>query len=350
MEERVPRIAVIGAGVSGLSTVWCLKRELPQAGITDFKITMFADRILNGTLSNGAGGVFRVDPRIGVSRETNDEWALLSFQHFADLAHSPAGNEAGVRFVTGVHVSSRSAFSMEHMSAFCPDLRPLTEQEIRQLLPACHRFKYGYEYTTLITDPRRYLKWLLVHALTTCDLVIRSIASLEQEEILSSYDVIVNCTALGARLLAHDQSLTAIRGQTIRVHAPHITRFTWADGAYVYPMGDGMVTLGGIKQLDREDTAVDPEDKDWIWRRCTELEPSLKECPIQQEWVGLRPFRQPIRVQKEVLPNGRIVVHNYGHGGNGYTYCMGTAMEATKLVIHTLEPVSQNSSEHKSKL
>ena len=37
-----------------------------------------------------------------------------------------------------------------------------------------------------------------------------------------------------------------------------------------------------------------------------------------RDWVGLRPFRPSVRLERERL-GGRSVVHNYGHGGSGIT-------------------------------
>ena len=334
MSEQAVRIAVVGAGVSGLSVVYCLMRELPASGIK-YKITIFADQILDHTLSSGAGGIFRPDPHIGLDQETNDKWARLSFDHFSRIARSPDAKDAGIYFITGLHVSSRSEFSLNHLRNFCPDLRPLTHHQISAFLP--NKFKHGYQYTTIISDPMFYLKWLLAQALTECDLVIRKITTLASDDALNRYDVIVNCSGLSARVIANDQQLISVRGQTIRVKAPWLKNFTWADGAYVYPMADGTVTLGGIKQFGSENRLTDQDDRDWIWSRCTEMQPSLKGCEVIQDWVGLRPFRQPIRVESEILPNGRQIVHNYGHGGNGFTYSYGTAMHATGLVISLLQ-------------
>ena len=332
--DRRVKIAVIGAGVSGLSVVHALSRQLTDAGISS-KITIIADRVLDQTLSIGAAGIFRPDEHIGVSRDKNQEWARRSFQHFSRVARSPEAGEAGVFFVSGMDVGSRADYHMDFYKPFCPDLQAATPEQIAVWLPS--RFKYGFRYTTIIIDPYHYLKWLLAQALSHCDLVIAKIASLEHDERLSVYDVIVNCTGLGARVIADDDSLIAIRGQTIRVKAPWIKQFASADGVYVYPSSDGHVTLGGIKQLGREDMSVDPHDRQWLWDKCLELQPSLKGAEVVRDWVGLRPFRQPIRVESETLANGRRIVHNYGHGGNGYTYSYGTAHEAAGLVLQSLQ-------------
>lgn len=45
------------------------------------------------------------------------------------------------------------------------------------------------------------------------------------DEIGAKFDVIGNCSGLGARHLVNDTSVYPIRGQTIRVHAPHVKHF-----------------------------------------------------------------------------------------------------------------------------
>lgn len=49
--------------------------------------------------------------------------------------------------------------------------------------------------------------------------------------------------------------------------------------------------------------------------------------------VGFRPFRNnTFRLEKQVLTNGKLVVHNYGHGGAGITMSWGCAQEVADIV------------------
>ena len=51
-----------------------------------------------------------------------------------------------------------------------------------------------------------------------------------------SYDVIINCTGLGAQKLCNDINLSPIRGQVIRVKAPWIKFAAYADNdTYIIP-------------------------------------------------------------------------------------------------------------------
>lgn len=122
--------------------------------------------------------------------------------------------------------------------------------------------------------------------------------------------------------------------------APWIKTFFYGEvDTYVIP-GFDSVTLGGCRQLDSYNLKVDKYDSLAIRERCESLVPSLKNADLVAERVGLRPHRDPVRVEKETcnLSNGKRVkiVHNYGHGGYGVTTAPGTSIYAVQLVNETL--------------
>jgi D-amino-acid oxidase len=49
---------------------------------------------------------------------------------------------------------------------------------------------------------------------------------------------------------------------------------------------------------------------------------------VLRDQTGLRPVRPTVRVERE----GRVV-HNYGHGGAGYTLSWGCAQEVVRLLV-----------------
>jgi D-amino-acid oxidase len=55
----------------------------------------------------------------------------------------------------------------------------------------------------------------------------------------------------------------------------------------------------------------------------------------------LRPTRQGgIRIEREVA-DGKVIVHNYGHGGAGISLSPSTALEAVELAQSSLKPQSE---------
>ena len=66
-----------------------------------------------------------------------------------------------------------------------------------------------------------------------------------------------------------------------------------------------------------------------ILKNCIQLAPGLKKSRIIDTYAGLRPGRHQIRLEKEADKN---IIHNYGHGGSGFTVSWGCAEEVFQLV------------------
>lgn len=66
-------------------------------------------------------------------------------------------------------------------------------------------------------------------------------------------------------------------------------------------------------------------------RRCAALRPEIAGARVLAHRVGLRPARDAVRLERGTLPDGRRLVHNYGHGGAGVTVAWGCAQEAARL-------------------
>ena len=159
---------------------------------------------------------------------------------------------------------------------------------------------------------------------------------------LSSYSAIINCTGLGARELAADPAMHAIRGHVLRVKAPWVKFHVEADikenpnePAYIIP-NSNTVVLGGTKQVGDEDLTPRKEEREGILARCTAAIPSLAAAEVVAEWVGLRPGRNSVRLEVESRNGLPPIVHNYGHGGSGLTLAYGCAIEAVDLIAETL--------------
>jgi D-amino-acid oxidase len=60
---------------------------------------------------------------------------------------------------------------------------------------------------------------------------------------------------------------------------------------------------------------------------------NIERPDILDERVGLRPYRKSgVRLQRAKLRDGRTVIHNYGHGGSGFTLSWGCAQNLLKIM------------------
>jgi D-amino-acid oxidase len=136
-------------------------------------------------------------------------------------------------------------------------------------------------------------------------------------------DVIVNCTGFGARELCGDEALHAGHGVSLVIPRQRIGRAVVRSEplTYVIPRPGDCVLGGYDAPLPASDA-----DLDAIVARCRELVPGL-EGSVAAARHGIRPLRDAVRLERE----GRVI-HNYGHGGAGFTLSWGCAAAVQRMV------------------
>ena len=170
-------------------------------------------------------------------------------------------------------------------------------------------------------------------------------------------DAIVNCSGLGARDLCGDDQIVGGRGVLLhydrmceRRPDPHggaahpndaaimVEEPPWGsetETSYIIPRGDMLVVGGTYLEGDAEEN-VRREERERLIKNAWTLGINTENVEPKDEWVGFRPSRPTTRleVDESVGKNSGIkVVHNYGHGGSGWTVYVGAAMEAASLVV-----------------
>lgn len=78
-------------------------------------------------------------------------------------------------------------------------------------------YRNGWHFVTYTCEPTRFLPWLTNKFLALGgELKRRTIRDLG-ELIDDGYEIVINCSGLGARELVNDDTVTAVRGQVSRV-------------------------------------------------------------------------------------------------------------------------------------
>jgi len=101
----------------------------------------------------------------------------------------------------------------------------MDEADIRRRFPHFEKdIKYGVSFSSYTLESRKYLPYLKeeIETLGGC-FIEGKLKSLS--EISDRYDVIINCSGLGARELANDLQMIPIRGQILYAKAPCVKEF-----------------------------------------------------------------------------------------------------------------------------
>ena len=158
-------------------------------------------------------------------------------------------------------------------------------------MPGLRRTREGLRFDAPVVDMSVHLPWLAGAPARARAARSSAITSPALDEL--DADAVVNCAGLGARELAGDASLTAVRGQVVRVRAPGVQEWLLDQSdperlVYVVPR-ERDVVLGGTAQEGAEDRTADPATTAAIRARCAALVPALRDAPVVSVAVGLRP-------------------------------------------------------------
>jgi len=302
------KITVVGAGVSGLVTALTLEEHGHEVRV----VAAATDEATTSAVAGACWFPYRVGPpdRVAV-------WAAETRGWLEGLAADPT---AGIAVITGYEIT--------------PDEGPAPPTpwwaahiEVTRAPAPVTGAPIAWRFQSLGIEPARFLAWLTRRLRGTIER--RPVGDLAGEP----GDLVVNCTGLGARELATDGAMNPLFGQVVITEVGAVDRsITVTDDRvpdeifYVVPRRDELV-LGGcsIPWPPGKPPEIDPGVTRRILDQARAL--GLPVGGVKRVRAGLRPYRPEVRLER----TGRII-HNYGHGGAGYTLCRGCANAVARLV------------------
>jgi len=312
-------VAIIGAGVSGLTCGVVFAEH-------GFRTVIFAKEIGQQTTSSVAAAVwfpYHVEPE-----ERVIPLALETYQVLLDLARFPG---SGVSII-----ESRQFLRIGEIEI--PDWAiPLGASVIpSEVEGSLESFRSGFSLRVPLMDTTIYLDYLAARFRNGGGEMHSNVRFDKLNDVDRTFDVVINCAGIGASELVRDADLEPHRGQVAIV--PKIDGLSCAvvcDDAplmYAIPRANDCV-FGGTNDLS-DNLAADPATTQRIVAECSRVL-NIDKPRILAERVGLRPFRRSgVRLERDRIADGRAVIHNYGHGGAGFTLSWGCAHEV--FVLATL--------------
>lgn len=312
-------ILVLGAGVSGLTTAIVLAES-------GHDVRIWSREVSPHTTSDAAGALWF--PYLCGPVGIVDRWAAISLATFRQLAATTP--ESGCREIHADMVFDGEAPT----PSWCEVVSGFTSRPLDPGAATTNGYAHAHSFNVPIIDVGRYMPYLMRRAAAAAVAIERRNVT-DVAQALTAAPVVVNCTGLGSRELMDDRSLHPIRGQTVRARGRLRSDALIDDEAhnrlaYIFPRIDDTV-LGGTDQDGDWRTEPDAADTAAILDRCRALDPTLGPIDIASVSVGLRPARPTVRLEAEEYGD-RWLVHNYGHGGGGFTLSWGCARNVAALI------------------
>ncbi|MGC6488085.1 MAG: FAD-dependent oxidoreductase [Planctomycetota bacterium] len=313
--DRDPLTVVVGCGVIGMTTALRLR----AAGR---RVEVWTRDDPLETTSAAAGAIwypFLAEPRDAVLR-----WSAVTFRRLRAMADDP---RTGVRMTPVVEV-----FDHEQPDLWWADAVPGVAMLPPSEVPDGYRA--AVRATVPVCDVPVHLDWLQAE-LRRVGVPVRRREVGRLADVFAVADVAVNCAGMGARALCGDDDLRPVRGQVTVVEGGDLAA-AWIDDTtkhprYLIPRAATTV-VGGTAQQDDERREVDAGDAARMLEDARAAAPQLASARVREQRVGMRPFRSSVRLEREARRDGGVLVHNYGHGGSGYTVSWGCADDVVALL------------------
>jgi D-amino-acid oxidase len=320
------RVAIVGAGVSGL-TCGVLFAE------RGFRTAIFAKEIGQQTTSGAAGAVWF--PYDAEPAEKVIPWALATYEALIDLNRD---SRSGVSMIE-VRQFSRTGniqipewavpLGASQLSTVATGLWPVRDRTQR----GGYGFTSGFSLRVPLMDTTIYLDYLADRFLAAGGSITANAHFQKLEDVDEQFGLVINCAGIGARELVRDVDVEPHRGQVAIV--PKMEELSCAivcdDAPLMYAIPRTKDCLFGGTNDVSSDLTADPATTNQIVAECSRVL-NIDTPSVLAERVGLRPFRKSgVRLERNRLSDGRTVIHDYGHGGSGFTLSWGCASGVLEL-------------------
>ena len=320
------QIAIVGAGVSGLTCGVVFAER-------GYRVAIFARETGQQTTSSVAAAVwfpYHVEPA-----ERVIPLALETFDVLADVARVPGSGVSMIELRQFLRTGEIEIpdwaipLGAQRLSSVATGLWPVQDRAQR----GGYSLKSGFSLPVPLMDTTIYLDYLTSRFLKAGGEINANVCFEKLEEVDRKSDLVINCAGIGARELVHDADLEPHRGQVAIV--PKIEGLSCAIVCddeplmYAIPRTNDCV-FGGTNDVS-DNLAADPATTSQIVAESSRVL-NIDRPRVLAERVGLRPFRRSgVRLERDRLRDGRTVVHNYGHGGAGFTLSWGCAREVLDM-------------------
>ena len=300
-----------------------------------YEVEIITKDLPENTVSNVAAAVWF--PFWAAPRERVMNWCKTAYVFYQDLQKK---GWQGIETVPLKILTNDNLTRPDWLDGFPDTHRTKLVSAEEKALPQGYNF--AYEMDIFVIETPIFMPFLMQQFLEKGGKITeRTVSNFDDfvfenlsRELGDKDKIVINCTGLAAKELVNDDELFPIQGQIVKIEKQKNVNCAVFDDdehnavAYIIPRTDAVI-LGGTAVENSYNETPDLDTQNDIIRRCQNIEPNLVTPTVIASITGLRPGRKTVRVERET---DRNVIHNYGHGGSGYTINWACALEVLELV------------------
>lgn len=278
-----PHVLVVGAGVIGLTTSWVLLDHGYPVTIVSSKWANNSNEPYGRVTSQIAGALWEYPPAVcgshtdEVSLDRSKKWAMTSYYVWEQISRSAKAQEAGVKMTRSAFFfpkcidddKSQSKKMKEIQASGVIGFERSPKLSQRHGIDPTFGVVDAYELLAPAIETDRSLHWLtkLVHekgARLVTDTISTDLLTIEN--LLREHygvDAIINCSGLGSKTLAADDTCYPLRGALLRFinndqYNPKIEAalaisadsLDSSENIFIVPRGEDTLIVGGFAEAN----------------------------------------------------------------------------------------------------